>query len=66
MKSKPEVLVISDGISLSDNLKEYKDAEDLIKIREKISKTGRINFLDNLKMEKLTEEYGLIGEYNLL
>lgn len=65
LESKPEVMEISGGISLSKGLQEYKDAEKLMNIRERIDKTGKINFFDGLKMKKLKEKYGLVDEYNL-
>ena len=65
LSSKPEIIFISDGISLGDDLYEYKDAKDLMRIREKMRETGKINFFDIKKLEKLNEKYGLVDDYNI-
>tara|TARA_Y100000031_G_scaffold13671_1_gene14395 strand:- start:124 stop:1215 length:1092 start_codon:yes stop_codon:yes gene_type:complete len=65
LESKPEVMKISNGFSLSRGLQEYEDAEDLMEINKKVRETKEINFLDNLKLEELKEKYGLLDEYNL-
>ena len=62
----PQVLKLSDGLSLSKNLDDYNDAESMAKIREKISESGEINYLDSTNLEKLRQKYGLDGEYNLV
>ena len=59
LSSKPEVILISEGISLGDDLYEYKDARALIKINEIIEKKGKISRLMHWKLEKLREKYGL-------
>lgn len=64
LSSKPEIIFISDGISLGEDLYEYKDAEDLMKIREKMLENGEINFFDLRKLDNLNEKYGLVDEYN--
>lgn len=64
ISSKPEVIFISDGISLGEDLYEYKDAKDLMRIREKMRETGKINYFDIKKLDKLNEKYGLVDEYN--
>lgn len=64
LSSEPEIIFISDGISLGEDLYEYKDAKDLMRIREKILETGKINILDRKKLDKLEEKYGLVDEYN--
>lgn len=66
LESKPKVMVISNGISLSKGLQEYEDAEDLGKINKKIEETGEINFFDSKKLKKLQKKYKLVDEYNLL
>lgn len=61
LQSEPEILVISDGKSLRENLYEYKDAKDLMDIR-----AG--NFRGILKLWKLNgleKKYGLLKKYNL-
>ncbi len=64
--SMPQVLEISEGLSLPKSLDDYNDAESMAKIREKISKNGEINYLDSSSLEKLRKKYGLDGEYNLV
>ncbi len=64
LSSEPEIIFISDGISLGEDLYEYKDARDLMRIREKILETGKINLLDRKKLDKLNEKYGLVDDYN--
>ena len=57
--SVPEIILTLDGISLSDNLYEYKDAKDLIKISRVIDEKGKINFFQHKKLEHLRKKYGL-------
>ena len=64
--SMPQVLKIFDGISLSRGLDDYNDAEDVSRIREKISENGKIDFLDSMKLGTLRKKYGLDREYNLV
>ena len=58
------VFFISNGISLGEDLYEYKDAKNLMRIREKMLETGKINYFDIKKLDKLNEKYGLVDEYN--
>lgn len=60
LESSPEVNLISKGMSLGDNLYEYKDAKDLGRIRSK----GESIFSKG-KFEELKEKYGLVEVYNL-
>jgi len=59
LSSDPEITFISEGNSLSDDLYEYEDAKDLIKINEIIEKTGEISWIKHFKLEKLKKKYGL-------
>ncbi|MEX0932718.1 MAG: hypothetical protein WDZ77_01310 [Candidatus Pacearchaeota archaeon] len=59
LQSNPEIILISEGISLESNLYEYTDAETLMKIRDK----KRMSYFDKKKLEKLEEKYGLAEEY---
>ncbi|VVB83985.1 Uncharacterised protein [uncultured archaeon] len=62
LSSVPNVIEISDGISLGNNLYEYDDAKSLIKIREKAKKNdGVINYLQHIQFERLQKKYGLIS-----
>ena len=62
--SEPEVMIISEGTSLGDDLYEYEDAKDLRNIRRTIEKKGKINIFKSRKLEELNEKYGLIEMYN--
>ncbi len=58
LQSPPEVFSISSGLSLGENLYEYKDAKLMKKIRE-----GKFVLFKNLKLKKLQKRYGLVDEY---
>lgn len=58
--SSPEIVLISEGISLSKNLEEYEDSKDLTRIVNRIDTTGKINFLEKRKFDELREKYGLL------
>ena len=62
--SEPEAMFISEGNSLGFNLYEYKDAEEMIKIRRAMEKTGKLSFFRHRKLEKLRVKYGLEEIYN--
>ena len=59
LSSTPEVINISEGLTLSNNLKEFRDAKTLIKIRETMKKEGQINFIQYFQFKKIKERYGL-------
>ncbi len=63
--SEPEVIQISGGNSLGFGLYEYKDAEEMIKIRRVREKTSMLNFFQHRKLEELKSKYGLEEIYNL-
>ena len=65
INSEPQIINISEGFSLGNDLEEYKDAKTLIKIKDRIDKTGKINFFDGFRLNKLIKKYGLVSEYNL-
>ena len=60
LMSEPEILLISEGISLGEGLEEYEDADSLEKLVDKIDKSGKLNLIDKKKMDDLREKYGLI------
>lgn len=60
LESEPEVIPISEGISLPKEMQEYEDAETMKKIRE-----SWFVFNKNKKFEVLKERYGLIEEYQI-
>jgi len=57
--SEPEMILISEGNSLSRNLHEYRDAKDLIKISKIVEEKGEVNFFQHKKLESLKEKYDL-------
>ncbi len=59
LSSEPEVILISEGGSLGNDLYEYKDAQDWIKINEIIKEKGKISWIQNFKFEKLKKKYSL-------
>src|SRR3989344_5114584 len=61
LESEPEVIVISDGISLPEKMLEYKDAKDLRDIRNK----NIFGFFKKYKFPALKEKYDLIEEYKV-
>jgi hypothetical protein len=61
LNSTPTVINISEGITLGNSIREYKDADTLIGIRNKINKYGEINFFDSLSWNVLKKRYGLVS-----
>ncbi|MCX6747017.1 MAG: hypothetical protein NTU63_02685 [Candidatus Pacearchaeota archaeon] len=59
LSSVPEIVEVSNGISLGNKIYEYKDAEKLMSIREAMQKYGRINMFQYYRFNKLKEKYGL-------
>jgi hypothetical protein len=64
LTSKPEVLLISQGISLGDNLREYKDAKKITMINTVTRRRGWIGPFWKRTLAKFKERYGLIDMYN--
>lgn len=62
--SEPELILISEGDSLGEDLYEYKDALEMIKINNIIEERGSINFFQTLKLKKLKKKYGLVDSYD--
>lgn len=65
LQSEPQVIEISDGISLPKNMYEYRDAETMKKINNQIREKGVINLFQKIKLDDLKEKYGLAEVYNL-
>jgi hypothetical protein len=61
--STPEVYPLSYGKSIGINLEEYDDAEELIRIRSSIEKTGLIGPIKKKVFERIKIKYGLADEY---
>jgi len=62
---KPEVIFISDGDSLGDNLYEYKDTKELVKINKIIEEKGELNMIKHYRLKGLIEKYGLEDLYDI-
>lgn len=63
--SNPQVMLISEGLSLGSNLYEYKDAAEFKKIRKSLNGNGNLGSTESESLEKLSKKYGLIEIYNL-
>ena len=59
LESKPEFILIGDGISLSKNIPDYNDAKELSALTDKIGSVGALNPVEELKMNNLRKKYGL-------
>lgn len=64
LSSNPEIMLLSEGISLGENLYEYQDAKNLIEINSIIEQKGQINLFQSIKLKSLLKKYGLIDIYN--
>lgn len=63
LESIPEVIPVSDGISLSDNLYEYQDAKLLEKIHKIYEEDKRLNLYRQDQLENLNAKYFLEKKY---
>lgn len=59
LTSIPYVVNVSSGISLGNNLVEYKDAKTFQVIRKAIQEYGAINFIQHLQYQAIKTRYGL-------
>ena len=57
LQSEPEIIFISEGISLPHDMPEYRDADIMESIR-----SGKLIFKEH-EFNKLKEKYGLVEEY---
>jgi hypothetical protein len=55
--SLPEIILISEGISLPSKLEEYGDSKKFARIQEKIWARGKINLYDKWVLDGLMEKY---------
>jgi hypothetical protein len=65
LTSNPEILNLSDGESIGQNLYEYMDAKDMIALRNSLNKKGSLNFLQKIRLNQLDKKYGLAEIYNI-
>ena len=61
ISSEPEIMLISEGNSLPNNMYEYTDAKDLRDIKAK----NFFGFFKFWKLDDIKKKYGLEEEYNL-
>ncbi|MEX2017095.1 MAG: hypothetical protein WD876_01340 [Candidatus Pacearchaeota archaeon] len=59
LKSKPEIILVSNGEALGTDMYEYKDAKEMMKLRDNI-----FVFFRETRLNRLKEKYGLVEEYN--
>jgi len=59
LRSRPEIILISEGISLPSNIYEYKDAETLNNIRER----NLLGIFNLWRFSKIKEKYNLLEVY---
>lgn len=59
--SSPQVIIISNGISLPDNMGEYSDAKTM----EGLSRMTTLDPISNIKLNQLDQKYGLSKVYNI-
>ncbi len=66
MQSIPSIFLLSDGFSLPNGMKEFKDASRMDKIKKSLRKReGRLDFYKYLMNQRLKKKYGLNGESRL-
>jgi len=64
LSSEPEVMFISEGKALKEGLPEYKDADKIMKIRDRLN-SNEFGLFDGFRFEGLKGKYGLVDIYNL-
>ena len=57
--SNPEIVILSSGFSLENNLYEYDDGQKMINLMNKIDKSGGLNYFQNKSLEKIKKKYGI-------
>lgn len=60
LSSSPEIILISNGISLPEGMYEYNDAQTLANLRN-----SNLNFITSYQFEQLSAKYGLSKVYNI-
>lgn len=61
LTSTPQVIIISDGISLPDNMDEYGDA----KVMDSLSNRTNLDPISGIRLNQLEQKYGLSKIYNI-
>jgi len=58
--SSPKIIFISNGISLNNNMEEFRDAQELKRISKASDlHNGKINFMEYTRGKQITKKYGL-------
>ena len=65
LESEPEVMLISNGEALGNDLYEYKDAKTIVKLDNKVNTIGRLNPLEIYELDSLKKKYDLADYYDL-
>jgi len=67
ISSEPEIIPLSGGESLPEDMDEYRDAETWMKVRRDLDSDGRLNPVNYLRLKSLSKKYGLdlYREYNI-
>jgi len=59
LNETPDLILVSDGISLSGNLPDYADAKELNTLMDKRATTGTLNFIEEARLNGLNKKYGI-------
>jgi len=59
LRSQPEIILVSNGDSLGLNMYEYKDAKEMMKLRD-----NSFVFFKETRFNRLMEKYGLVDAYH--
>ncbi|MBI2044573.1 hypothetical protein HYT23_00790 [Candidatus Pacearchaeota archaeon] len=65
LRNSPEIMLISDGVSLSESFKEYEDADVFKEIRRKMEKGDWLTDKEKNMLQELRKKYGLVDVYNV-
>ena len=63
--STPELIQLFEGSSLGEDLEEYKDAEEFLRIEGELENGNNLGILDTIKFERIKKKYGLVEVYNI-
>jgi len=62
LESAPQTMLLSEGISLQENFEEFREAEEYMRIRERLSFASKD---DLAKFNSIKTKYGLVEKYYL-
>ena len=58
LHSQPEIILVSNGDAIGSDMYEYKDAKEMMKLRD-----GKLVLFRETRLNRLKEKYGLVEEY---